>query len=122
MKKDPRMRLGYEIEDDEEETGSEPWALGDLELEPLDFAKDDVGEADGWLDEQLGRVQAGGSSSDAPIEQLEAPASQSISSSALEGDGGAVVLRRPASMRSPRRRRADPEAVSDLPVPTVPGY
>ena len=118
------MRLGYDIEDDEEETGSEPWALGDLELEPLDFAndEDDVGEADGWLDEQLGRVRADGSAGDAATEQRDASAFGSIPSSALDGGGGAVVLRRSASTRSPRRRRADPEAVSDLPVPNVPGY
>src|SRR4051794_28358240 len=101
------MRLGYEIDDDEEETGSEPWALGDLDLEPLELVVDDddgFGEAEGWLDEQLGRVRSDGPHSDGSSDP-EASDSAAIVASAPEGDGGEVVLRRSAPTRSPRRRR-----------------
>ena len=118
------MRLGFEIDEDDEEAGHEPWALGDLDLKPLDWADDEDGdgEADGWLDEQLGRVSSEGwcgNGSPAPAEPSD---SEAISSSVAEGDEGGVVLRRSAASRSPRRRRADPEAVLDLPAAVMPGY
>jgi predicted DNA-binding transcriptional regulator AlpA len=124
MKKDPRMQLGFEIDDDEEEAGNEPWALGDLDLEPLDFPDDEdgVGEADGWLDEQLGRLPSEGLCGDGSSAPAEPSDSEAISLSVAEGDGGEVVLRRSAPTRTPRRRRADPDAVSDLPTTVVPGY
>src|SRR5688500_10468495 len=123
MKKDGCMRLGFEIDDDEEEAGNEPWALGDLDLEPLDFPdeKDGVGEADRWLDEQLGRLPSEGLGGDGTSAPAEPSDSEAITSSVAEGDGGEVVLRRSAPTRTPRRPRADPDAVSDLPAAVVPG-
>jgi predicted DNA-binding transcriptional regulator AlpA len=113
------------IDDELEDDGAEPWALGDGDAEPL-AVWDDAGggdAADGWLDEQLGRLHPGAGPAEA---DLDGPAS----AVAVVEDRGepdpfgldGVVLRRPAPGRPPRRRRADPAVATDIPVVDVPGY
>ena len=109
--------------DEDDAAGFEPWALGDADLEPLAVVDEEagVGEADGWLDEQLARLQpdrtvpGGGHDGDTPLDPDTPPADGSPQI-------GRVVLRRPAPGRGPRRRRADPDAAADVPAPSVPGY
>lgn len=116
---DTPMRLGYDLDDDGQEAGSEPWALGDLDLEPFELGDKDgrIGEADSWLDKQLGEFRSDESARDEPYESATSDPEATGAKS-----GGEVMLRRPSPTRSPRRRRADPEAVADLPPAVVPGY
>src|SRR5437763_6075432 len=128
------MALGYDLEDDDE-TGLEPWALGDPDLD--EWEDDDTGDsedgptgADRWLDEQLGRL---GSPSSVPNEACQCadpddgkalgvgPAQKAADEEGVVSDG--TVLRRPAPTRAPRRRRtAHADAAGDLAVVAVPGY
>ena len=124
--------MAHWIDDDLDEDGPAPWALGDDEPQPLDtWDSDDeddrVGPGDAWLDEQLARLNprsdvdgvAGGSDND------DSATSAGVGEPSWAGPdagGGGVVLRHPAPSRAPRRRRADPDAVADLPAPVVPGY
>jgi predicted DNA-binding transcriptional regulator AlpA len=101
--------------EDELEEGISHWALGDDEDDNDVFetwdADDDL--TNGWLDEQLARVN------DADSETSPAAIADDQRDSEPTGDG--VVLRRSAPLRH-RRRRADRDAVADLPALNVPGY
>ena len=94
--------------DDDDGDGATPWALGDDDVGPLDrwdgTALDDT--ADDWLDDALSRL---------------GPAGPTVDGECEEDRSGGVVLRKPMAAR-PRRRRADPDAVGDLPAVAVPGY
>jgi predicted DNA-binding transcriptional regulator AlpA len=108
--------MGHWIDEDLDDDGAAPWALGDDEPEPLGAwdgddngdGSDGGGPADDWLEEQLARLGP-------------PPAAGHADGGGVEPGGGAV-LRRPAPGRVPRRRRADPDAAADLPAPVVPGY
>lgn len=118
------MRLEYDLDEDDE-TGVEPWALGDQELDPpgsADVVDDDgFSEADTWLDEQLGQLPDR-SLRDGSCDPVGRSDADAASNAVLEAGGGEVVLRRSAPTRSPRRRRADADAACDLPPAAVPGY
>ena len=100
------------LDDEDDEVGPQPWALGDDDpdwLEPVHVDDgEEVGAADRWLDQQLARAGSGTDDGDPDRGQPS-------------GRGG-VALRRPAPTRRPRRRTADPDAVADLPAVAVPGY
>jgi predicted DNA-binding transcriptional regulator AlpA len=117
---DAPMRLGYDLEDDDD--GAEPWALGDDDPDLLDpvCREDGVGEAERWLDERLGRLSPAYGSDEGVGRPVE-PGDEALSATPT-GGGGEVVLRRSAPTRPPRRRRADPDAALDLPSAVVPGY
>ncbi|HZQ77549.1 MAG TPA: hypothetical protein VFE55_09480 [Acidimicrobiia bacterium] len=104
---------------DDVDTDAEPWALGDGEPEPLArWDDDDLGDGDvddGWLDGALGDARLEPRRSEEP----PPPADTSPTSVTTAGD---LALRRPAPQRVSRRRRADPDAVADLPAAVVPGY
>lgn len=106
--------LEQDLDDDlDDDGGAAPWALGhDDDPEPLERWDDQDDEAgDPWLDEQLDSLRSAGDP-DLPTE-----------AGRPRGDEAAgIVLRHPAPVRSPRRRRADPEAAADLPRPATPGY
>jgi hypothetical protein len=118
--------------DDDLDDGSEPWALGDDDPEPLEQWPVDGDVADRWLDEQLGRLRpsAGddGTAQASGLGHLHGSGERGSDAGSLGGaapvgtGGGGVVLRCPAPGRAPRRRRADPDAAADLPAPDVPGY
>jgi predicted DNA-binding transcriptional regulator AlpA len=112
------MRHWIDDEDDDEE-GAEPWALGDDEPEPLDRWDGGGEAADRWLEEQLDRV---GSPALDDGECAAARSSRPEPSDSMLGGGGGVVLRCSAPTRAPRRRQADAEAAGDLPAPFVSGY
>jgi hypothetical protein len=117
------MRLDYDLDEDDD-TGFEPWALGDQDPEPLenaDVVDDTFSDADSWLDEQLGQLRPDGSQSDGRCDPVGTSDSKATSTVVAEGGGGEVVLRRRAPARS-RRRRADLDAASDLPPVVVAGY
>jgi predicted DNA-binding transcriptional regulator AlpA len=99
--------------DDELEDAVSPWALGDDEEEDGDLFEpweSDDGLIDGWLDEQLARIN------DA---QGTAAQTDTVDEGETIGDG--MVLRRSAPQRQ-RRRRADRDGAADLPAANVPGY
>lgn len=100
------------IEDEVDDAGATPWALGDDDdVEPLERWDADDEVADGWLDEQLRRLAPlPGRETDEPVSQESDPAA------------GRVALRRPAAARPARRRHADPDAAADLPNPVLAGY
>jgi hypothetical protein len=97
------------LDDEDDDAGCEPWALGDDEPEGLDrgHVDDEIGAADRWLDEQLRR---------------HSPPEIDNGAADLPSPSHGVVLRRPASTRPARRRIADADAVADLPPACVPGY
>lgn len=100
------LRLDDDLADDD--GAPSPWALGHgapVELFEPTPADDDL--TDGWLDDQLRRLQG---------EQPVAGAGPDPS-----GETTGLRLRHPAPTRS-RRRRADAGAVADLPAPDTPGY
>lgn len=118
------MTVGYSFGDDDD-VGCEPWALGADEAEPVEAADDgdELGDADRWLDEQLGRpathqpdatIDGSRFRADGPIEEALWPTEP--------GGGGGAVLRRSAPIRPPRRRLVDPDAAADLPAPNLVGY
>jgi hypothetical protein len=132
MDKQKAMALGYDLDDD---AGFEPWALGDHDLEDdedVDSGDNSDGPsgADGWLDEELGRLGSrqavGDEVHDGDPTDANASPSAGRSETAPDhaaGDGDDVVLRRSAPTRPPRRRRrADAAAAADLPAAVVPGY
>lgn len=99
--------------EDELEGGVSPWALGDDEDDGDLFEtwEPDDRQTDGWLDEQLARINGADSTTTATEADDDAtPAG---------GDG--VVLRRAAPLRH-RQRRADREAAADLPAANVARY
>jgi len=106
--------------DDDVDADEEPWALGDDEPEPLaQWNDDDLGDedlGDGWLDGALRDVRR-----EPPCSEEARPPSADASPTSAR-PAGDMLLRRPAPTRAPRRRRADPVAAADLPVPDVPGY
>ena len=116
------MRSEYDLDEDDD-TGSEPWALGDLDIGPpdLDDDEDGIGAADGWLDEQLGQLRSDKASADGPFDEAALASAQTMDTTPA-GDGKEVVLRNPAPTRRPRRRRAAPDAAADLPRAVAPGY
>jgi predicted DNA-binding transcriptional regulator AlpA len=102
--------MAHWVDDEVDEEGPAPWALGDDDFEPLARWDDDGGDlADGWLDDQLRQVRS--------TVDRGAPGG-----TCPENVAGGVALRHPAPTRPPRRRRADPDAVSDIPAPNIPGY
>jgi hypothetical protein len=106
--------MGVWIDGEVEDEGAAPWALGDDEdTEPLARWDSDDDLAERWLEDQLTQLRP-------------QPADPSNGDSASAGerpaDDEGVVLRHPAPVRPPRRRRADPDAAADLPAPVVPGY
>jgi hypothetical protein len=138
------MDHSFEFDDsDDEDDGCEPWALGDDEHESPERGDDDDGPsaADHWLDEQLGqqrsaRLDADDARKDAGLSAVAAwlaagleergdapePMDDGPVLPAPPGPRDAVVLRHPASARTAQRRRADPDAVADLPRVAVAGY
>ena len=124
------MAFDYDLDDDD--TGFEPWALGDRELDPheeTDSGEDDgPSGADRWLDEQLERFgtwnpTANDGDDGAPAETAGKAAEAAACGAQADGDGDDVALRRPAPTRPPRRRRrADAAAATDLPAMPTPGY
>jgi len=108
------------IDDELDEDGVEPWALGDDDAEPLAVWDDTDGgdTADAWLDKQLGRLHPG--AGPAETDRDAPPPVGDTEPAPFEHDG--VVLRHPGPARPPRRRRADPAVAADIPVVDVPGY
>lgn len=106
------------LDEDVDDEGAEPWALGDDDFEPLAEWQDDEDLADDWLDRQL-QLQPRDGAGEPP-----ARGDGIVAGDRANGvsDGGGVVLRRSAPVRPPRRRRADPEAAADLAAPGTPGY
>lgn len=108
------------LEEDVDDEGATPWALGDDGIEPLARwdADGDEDLADEWLDRQLQRQPR------VVVDQPATDPNRPVGAAGANGEdaGGGVALRRSVPVRSPRRRRADPEAAADLPAPDTPGY
>jgi predicted DNA-binding transcriptional regulator AlpA len=112
--------MDFDLDDDDDDRRDRaPWALDDDEPETPEagLADDGPTAADRWLEAQLGELrpprreqgEAGGAGATLAVKQFD---------DTSEG----IVLRRPAPPRPPRRRRAHPDGVADLPAADVPGY
>ena len=126
--------MAYRLDEDEDDRW-EPWGLGDDEPETPEPGDSDDGptNADRWLDEQLGQLRP------QPLADATPPAAPAGEHAAQRPDTGdgpgsalmpdrtsgsqeCLLLRKAAPTRPPRRRRADPDGVADLPAACVSGY